>query len=121
MKIREAIEPHMVTHLLNMCRNELNISELPPIEFLEEPVIPGTTSFGAFFGDRIVVVVLNRHPVDVCRTLAHEIVHWKQQVSGEDLDGTTGSNTENDANALAGVILRKFGEKYPEYFSEVMP
>jgi hypothetical protein len=121
MKIREAVSEHMITHLLNLCKKELSLTELPPIKFINEPNIPGTASFGAFDGGGIQVVTLNRHPVDVARTLAHELVHWHQRVTGQELNGETGSTTENDANAIAGVILRKFGEMYPQYFSEILP
>lgn len=121
MKIREAVAEHMLTHLINLCKKELGLTELPPIKLIDEPSVPGTTSFGVFDGNAIQVVQLNRHPVDVARTLAHELVHWHQRVTGQELDGETGSTTENDANAIAGVILRKFGEMYPQYFAEILP
>jgi hypothetical protein len=118
MKIIEAVQSHMINYLLQLCKKEIGFSQLPPIKFINEPHVPNTTSFGVFDGKSIQVVILNRHPIDISRTLAHELVHWHQQISGEELDGTTGSNTENDANAIAGVILRKFGEMYPEYFMD---
>lgn len=121
MKIREAVSEHMITHLLNLCKKELGLTEFPPIKLIDTPTVPDTTSFGVFDGNNIQVVVANRHPVDVCRTLAHELVHWQQRVTGQELDGETGSDTENDANAIAGVIMRQFGEMYPQYFSEVLP
>jgi hypothetical protein len=55
------------------------------------------------------------------RTLAHELVHWKQRESGLELDGSDGSETEDQANAVAGVIMRKFGKMYPEYFVNSLP
>ncbi len=121
MKILETIQEHMITHLLGVCKRELEIDELPPIRFINEPTIPGGTSFGVFDGESVLVVVKNRHPMDVARTLAHELTHWQQKITGQDLDGATGSNTENDANAIAGVILRKFGEMYPQYFTDILP
>ena len=112
----------MVTHLLILCKKELNISELPPIVFIQDsPTIQGGTSFGQFSNDGIEVVTMNRHPVDIVRTLAHELVHWQQSVSGQELDGSDGSSTENDANAVAGVIMRKFAKKYPDYFLSTLP
>lgn len=121
MKIREAVSQHMISHLINLTKKELGLQDLPPIKLIDQDHIPDTTSFGVFDGEAIHVVSKNRHPVDVARTLAHELVHWHQRVTGQELDGTTGSNTENDANAIAGVIMRKFGEMYPQYFSEVLP
>jgi hypothetical protein len=63
--------------------------------------------------------VVNRHINDVCRTLAHELVHYRQDLKGQlnDESGKTGSPEENEANAEAAVIMRKWGELHPEYFS----
>lgn len=121
MKIFEMIAEPMITHLLQLCKHELQINELPPISLVNEPTVGGGTSFGEFDGDSIRVVTLNRHPMDVARTLAHELVHWKQLVDGDELDGADGSSIENEANAVAGVILRKFGKQYPDYFLKTMP
>jgi hypothetical protein len=120
MKLREIMLQDMVTHLLELCKDDLVLDELPEIRLVNEPVIGNGTSFGEFDGT-IRVVTLGRHPMDVMRTLAHEIVHWKQQTIGAEMDGTDGSKTENDANAIAGVIMRKFGKKYPEYFLQSLP
>lgn len=120
MKINEAILEPIITHLLQICKQELNLDELPEIEMVSEPSVAGGSSFGVFDG-KIKVVSANRHPVDVMRTLAHELVHHKQRISGMTLDGNTGSEIENQANAVAGVIMRKFGKKFPHYFLETIP
>jgi hypothetical protein len=59
--------------------------------------------------------------MDVCRTLAHELVHYKQDLDKqlEDDDaGATGSPQENEANAEAAVIMRNWGKKHPELFAQ---
>jgi len=61
----------------------------------------------------------NRHPIDIMRTLAHELVHYKQDVEhriGPD-SGETGSPIENEANALAGQIMRRFDHENPQLFA----
>lgn len=121
MKLREFVQEHMITHLLQLCKAELEIDELPPISLVDEPTVGGGTSFGVFDGNSINVVTLNRHPMDVMRTLAHELVHWKQMMDGDELDGSDGSSTENEANAVAGMIMRKFAKLYPDYFLQSMP
>jgi Zn-dependent peptidase ImmA (M78 family) len=121
MKLKDIVLETMITYLIKLCKEELNLSEIPPIELISEPTIPGTTSFGVYTGDSIQVVILNRHPVDVARTLAHELTHWKQGQTGMHMDGNTGSQVENQANAMAGIILRKFGKKYPEFFFNTLP
>jgi len=122
MRIREAIGEVMITHLLQLCKRELEINELPPISILkDETTTGGGTSFGQFTDGGIKVVSAGRHPMDVMRTLAHELVHWKQRVEGMEMDGSDGSETENQANAVAGIIMRKFGQMYPEYFLNTLP
>jgi hypothetical protein len=112
----------MVTHLLQLCKHELELNEMPSIFLLgEEPTTGGGTSFGEFTDEGIEVVTAGRHPMDVMRTLAHELVHWKQRVENLALDGADGSETENQANAIAGIIMRKFGQKYPQYFVDTLP
>jgi hypothetical protein len=120
MKLKDVLLDHMLTHLLDLCKEELGLDQLPAITLVDKPVIGNGSSFGEFDGE-IRVVTKDRHPMDVMRTLAHEIVHWKQLVNNEVMDGSDGSNTENDANAIAGVIMRKFGKMYPEYFMSALP
>lgn len=123
MRIREAVERHMMQHLLQLCQHELELEELPNIEFVDEPFIDGggKKTFGVFDGQSIKVVSFGRHPMDVARTLAHELTHWKQQITGMDMDGSDGSEAENQANAIAGIIMRKFSEQYPDCFTSSLP
>jgi translation elongation factor EF-Ts len=65
-----------------------------------------------------MVYAKNRNLADIMRSLAHEIVHSKQNeisaLSG--IDGETGSDIENQANAIAGIIMRHYGALKPEIF-----
>jgi len=77
-------------------------------------------SFGSFNpnNDKIWLYVKNRNMADLLRTLAHELVHRKQAEDGrlEPNSGKTGSEIENEANAQAGVLLRKFGKQNEEIY-----
>jgi hypothetical protein len=80
-------------------------------------------SFGGYApGDEhITITVKNRHIMDVCRTLAHELVHYSQDLKKELEDegaGATGSPQENEANARAAVIMRNWGKRNPHYFDK---
>jgi len=121
MKIKEAIENHMIKELLTLCKQELELTELPPIQLIDNESSIRDSSFGEFDENGIKVVTKDRHPLDVVRTLAHELTHWKQSIEGLELDGSDGSETENQANALAGIIMRKFAKMYPEYFTQSIP
>jgi len=77
-------------------------------------------SFGYFNPNesKIWVYVGNRNMGDILRTLAHELVHRKQDEDGRInyKSGKTGSNIENEANAMAGILLRDFGKQHEEIY-----
>ena len=77
-------------------------------------------SFGKFtpMTGEIRVVATNRNLADVLRTLAHEMVHHKQNLQGRlhAESNEDGSDTENEANAQAAIIMRKFGKANPIIF-----
>lgn len=65
----------------------------------------------------LYVDVEERHPMDVIRTIAHELTHFKQDTNGELSHDSweTGSPAENEANAKAGVMMREFSKSFPQY------
>jgi len=71
---------------------------------------PNNNSIWLYFGHRVMA--------DVLRTLAHELVHRKQDEEGRinQSSGETGSDIENEANAQAGVLLRNFGKIHTEIY-----
>ena len=77
-------------------------------------------SFGYFDpnSNKIWVYCGNRNMGDILRTLAHELVHRKQDEDGRINyeSGKTGSEIENEANAKAGVLLRDFGKQHEEIY-----
>jgi len=94
----------------------LELDHIPKIKLVKSL---DDTTFGRYVDDEKVIyaVVANRNPVDILRTIAHEMVHYKQ---GQDEQlhsdsGETGSDIENEANAEGGVIMREFNEKFPQY------
>ena len=116
MKINDFALENMVDDLVAVCQEDLGIDSLPDIRLISDQHAIDDASFGMFDGQSICVITQNRHPMDIMRTLAHELVHWQQRCAGEEMDGSDGSTTENDANAIAGSIMRKFGLLHPEYF-----
>lgn len=95
----------------------LEINRAPKIKLVNDT---GTTALGYFDVENevIVVTVKDRHQMDIMRTLAHELVHRKQKEFKSELDGSTGSVDENEANAMAGVLLRQWGKQNPDQFNE---
>lgn len=80
----------------------------------------GMTSFGKHTPATgiIRVVAINRNLADVLRTLAHELVHRKQEKEGRLYSGAgeDGTDIENEANAEAALIMRRFGKANPIIF-----
>ena len=110
----------MLDTFVQFASKKLGIQSLPQISLQKGEM---QTSFGGYSPQNksIVVITKNRHPMDVYRTVAHELVHHKQNEDGnlgKDIaaEGSTGSPTENEANAEAGKIMRWFAKKNPDAF-----
>ena len=110
-----------INEFLIYCKQYLNLNKLPKIQLKNDAewsiqnksfggYIPGTSS--------MVVNIYNRHQVDVFRTIAHELIHYKQDLENRLYDGAgeTGSEIENEANSEAGIILRNFAKSNPDIF-----
>ena len=100
--------------------NELQIQNPPTFEVRYE-YGEDQPSFGAYVPSQhhISVNPSNRNIVDVLRTLAHELVHAKQNEMGilQPDSGETGSEHENDANAIAGILMRDYGKQNPNIYN----
>ena len=107
---------------IRFAAKDLELNSLPKFDFVfDNKESMERRSFGGYAPgeEHITITVKNRHINDVLRTLAHELVHYSQDLKNEledDDAGSTGSPQENEANARAAVILRNWGKKYPEYF-----
>ena len=107
---------------IRFAAEHLELKQLPKFDFIfDTERAVQRHSFGGYGGEHINISVANRHIMDVCRTLAHELVHFKQDLNHE-LDGpdpgATGSPQENEANAEAAVIMRNWGKKHPDLFAK---
>lgn len=73
-------------------------------------------TFGMMNREILYISVVNRHPMDILRTVSHEFIHYKQVMDGKKISSHPGSSAENEANAKAGEIVRKYGKLHPELF-----
>jgi hypothetical protein len=101
----------------------LEIEKLPRIRLHNSPAwSEGNTSFGRYDPEEHVLHVSlpNRHILDILRTTAHELAHCRQhEIEPLPFDaGETGSDWENEAHAVAGMIMRDFTDQHPEYFEK---
>ena len=108
----------VVHTFLPFAKKELNIKELPKIHFVDDPKFAKRiVAFGQIKDNRIVIDIQGRQTMDILRTVAHELTHYRQHKSGKNGSGHAGAPTENEANKLAGTIVRKFGEKHSNLFT----
>jgi len=105
------------------CVKKLGIENAPRIQLKRDPAWSQRNStFGRYMpeANAMILSVANRHPMDIMRTLAHELVHRRQdeQEPMPGHAGNTGSDWENEANARAGVLMRSYGEQNPGMFDK---
>jgi hypothetical protein len=109
---------------IRFAAEHLELKTLPKFDFVfDSKQSVENKSFGGYQpgAEHITITVKNRHIMDCLRTLAHELVHYSQDLKKELEDndaGSTGSPQENEANAEAAIIMRNWGKKHPELFDK---
>ena len=104
----------IIYDFIKYAKNEFGIEQLPKIKLvIDKSFVTTNYSFGNYRPDtkELSVYIANRNLADILRTLCHELVHHRQNELNMSLDGNTGSDTENQANSLAGILLRVYGKK----------
>jgi hypothetical protein len=109
----------IVRDFLPVAKKELGMSRIPKVKLQKHiGVEDGQATFGRYVQEENVIYlgIADRHPVDILRTLAHELVHAKQDMEGKLYNGAgeTGSPIENEAHMIAGIIMRHFNKKFPD-------
>jgi Zn-dependent peptidase ImmA (M78 family) len=111
----EDLKKQIIEEFIQYCKSMLKINDLPPIQFTNDrDWAVERHSFGEYNPEKTALFVYtgNRNLADILRTLGHELVHHKQGELGvlENGSGNTGSEIENQANAIAGVLMRNYGK-----------
>lgn len=114
---------NIIDNFVNFACQNLNIKTYPQIVLVKgTSLAKERMSFGGYIAGigRIEITIANRHIMDILRTLAHEIVHYKQDLDGvlRDDSGNDGSEHENEANSKAAVIMRMWGKSNPDMFEK---
>lgn len=101
----------------------LKIKDKPGLKYKEASDQGEQPSFAAYSpcNKEVIIMTKNRHPMDIFRSVAHELVHHKQNEDGKlgkDIakEGATGSPIEDEANYMAGRVMRYFARENPFYF-----
>lgn len=128
MKIQELLESRnnkpdlmeIFRAFLPFAVKELGLQTVPKIKLHLHLGHDDQPSFGRFNNETKVidVAIEDRHPLDILRTLAHELVHYKQELEFglDSTSGETGSPEENQAHELAGIVMRNFNKANPQFF-----
>lgn len=118
---RDEIDVRDVADFVNFAKKKLGIEDdiKVALAFERTPDLV-TTAYYDVANNMLKVYSKDRAIIDVCRSIAHELVHHKQNLEGRitdsKTDGGDGSPIENEANAVAGVIIRKWGKLHPEIY-----
>jgi hypothetical protein len=111
----------ILKRFLGFLKKEVRITQDIPFVLIDDADFSkNKRTFGLMNDGIIYVSIINRHPIDILRTFAHEFIHYKQLIDGKKLLSHAGSVAENQANAKAGEIMRKYGQLHPELF-DLMP
>ena len=115
---------------INFTKSELNIKYDVDIEFRdddgENDEIKTTAVYQYSNKDPksdvadIKVHAGERYLIDIMRSVAHELVHHQQNENGK-LKGkisNVGGPIEDEANAVAGELIKKYGKLHPEIYDE---
>ena len=95
--------PPMIKSLTEyMLDKGMNIQPLPKVKFVDDDAENAQNFFGktAYYdpNNRVIVLyTMNRHPKDVMRSYAHEMIHHEQNCNGK-LQNITTQNTNEEGN-----------------------
>jgi hypothetical protein len=128
MSIKEGIGDDLTTHIKSLTKymgnNGLNLRPYPKVRFINNDVknaedILGLTAFYNPNEKLVVLYTLNRHPKDVLRSYAHELVHHHQNLSNTlDHSNTTNTNEDGDLERIereayetGNILFRKWTDE----------
>jgi hypothetical protein len=114
-----------IQHFVEFASKRLKLKETPKVNLISGREFANTkSSLGGYNpgSKEIFVSTEGRLTADICRTLAHEMVHRKQDelglVRNEVKDGADGSPIENQAHAVAGILMREYGRINKQIYNE---
>jgi hypothetical protein len=117
---------NIIEEFIQFCKTKLDIDQLPEIQYTNDrDWAVERHSFGQYDPERNALEVYtgNRNLADTLRTLGHELVHHKQNELGKLYVGAgkAGSPIENQANAMAGMLMRDFGNINDLIYESLLP
>lgn len=97
-------EPYLKSLVNYMVDNGYTVRPFPKVVLDNKDQGDGVFVYTGYFDPEINAIRLfirNRHPKDVLRTFAHELIHWKQQKTGAiERSGYSGDKITEDKNLV---------------------
>jgi len=116
----KVIEEGVIDDFVSFTKDELSLDDDFGVELEDDSDELETLASYDIEDNKVKVLSKNRALPDIIRSIAHELVHHKQnqegELTGDEDEGADGSPQENEANARAGKIVRRFGKRYPEIY-----
>lgn len=107
----------VIKEFVDFCCDELNIENNFLCKIVSDRAKYGikTTAFYLHEKNLLVIYGKNRMLGDILRSVAHELTHKQQfdqgRIKGEVQD--VGGYIENEANAMAGILVKSFIKNHP--------
>lgn len=100
-------------NFIKFLQKEIPLNEDITVLFLGQKM--GKMSTGSRNNKIIKVLSKNRMNRDICRTLAHEWVHEHQfSVLNREMGTNIGGKNENEANSMAGALVKTYEKENPK-------
>lgn len=114
----------LLTQGYNVCCDDLEFGpDKPKLHLIND--ISYTTehkSFAAYSPStkEVFCVIANRNTADCMRSIAHELMHHKQNLENRLYNGAgeDGTDIENEANSYSGKIMRRLGREIENIFED---
>ena len=105
-EVEQELRPYIIELVDFMVKQGLNVTPAPRIEFVEDEenakVTLGRTAYYDPNNKVITLYITRRHPKDVLRSFAHEMIHHMQNLEGR-LENMSGTTNVNEDNYLANI------------------
>jgi hypothetical protein len=129
MSLSEDISPedfntNIISLTQYMDNNGLNLRPYPKVKFIDDDTknaedLLGRTAYYNPNTHLVALYTLNRHPKDILRSYAHELVHHHQNLSNTlDHSNTTNTNEDGDLEKIereayetGNILFRKWGDE----------
>ena len=116
-----------IQNFIEYATERLKLKETPKVTLLSgQEYSNNQSSLGGYNPEtkEIYVQIENRLGADILRTIAHEMVHRKQDEMGLVKNameaGKDGSPVENQAHAVAGILMREYGRINKQIYNEAI-